>query len=81
MGEILQIAQTLASDTKGREFELSIKNSYTLTSGTLTSVTSNFLIDSSSWASGLFIDLTYGLKKDFVLEFNYAPIVYTSDKT
>ena len=81
MGEILQIAQTLASDTKGREFELSMKNSYTLTSGTLTSVTSNFLIDSSSWASGLLIDLTYGLKKDFVLEFNYAPIVYTSDKT
>lgn len=81
MGEILQIAQTLASDTKGREFELSMKNSYTLTSGTLTSVTSNFLIDSSSWASDLLIDLTYGLKKDFVLEFNYAPIVYTSDKT
>lgn len=81
MGEILQIAQTLASDTNGREFELSMKNSYTLTSGTLTSVTSNFLIDSSSWASGLSIDLTYGLKKDFVLEFNYAPIVYTSDKT
>ena len=81
MGEILQIAQTLASDTKGREFELSMKNSYTLTSGTLTSVTSNFLIDSSSWASGLLIDLTYGLKKDFVLEFNYAPIVYTKDKT
>ena len=81
MGEILQIAQTLASDTKGREFELSMKNSYTLTSGALTSVTSNFLIDSSVWVSGLSIDLTYGLKKDFVLEFNYAPIVYTKDKT
>lgn len=81
MGEILQIAQTLASDTKGREFELSMKNSYTLTSGALTSVTSNFLIDSSALVSGLSIDLTYGLKKDFVLEFNYAPIVYTKDKT
>lgn len=81
MNEVLQIVQTLASDTKGREFELSMKNSYTLTSGTLTSVTSNFLIDSSAWASDLSIDLTYGLKKDFVLEFNYAPIVYTKDKT
>ncbi len=81
MNEVLQIVQTLASDTKGREFELSMKNSYTLTSGTLTSVTSNFLIDSSAWTSDLPIDLTYGLKKDFVLEFNYAPIVYTKDKT
>ena len=81
MNEVLQIAQTLASDTKGREFELSMKNFYTLTSGALTSVTSNFLIDSLVWASGLSINLTYGLKKDFVLEFNYAPIVYTKDKT